>query len=57
MFFPTITARVTPFRVSVHFDNNEQNTATAADMATVNEFQGGPGGIIGFKLHYWQVSC
>jgi len=53
----SVCSRVTPFRVSVHFDNNEQNTATAADMATLNEFQGGPGGIIGFKLHYWQVSC
>ena len=53
-----IAGRHLPFRVGVDFDSNErENSAVAAEMATLNEQQGSPGGIVGFKLTYWQVAC
>ena len=52
-----ITARHLPFRVGVDFDNNENDSVVTASMTTLLEQQGSPGGIIGFKLTYYQVSC
>ena len=53
-----IAGRHLPFRVGVNFDANERdNTATTKSLATLNEQQGSPGGIVGFKLTYWQVAC
>ena len=52
-----IPARHLPFRVGVDFDNGERDSIVAADMTTVTEQNGSPGGIIGFKLTYFQVSC
>merc|ERR1711971_1090060 len=54
----TVCGRHLPFRVGVDFDANERdNSATAKSKATLNEQQGSPGGIVGFKLTYWQVAC
>jgi len=54
----TVCSRATPFRVGVNFDDNELDGGTAAaDKADVNEQAAGPGGIVGFQLTYWQVSC
>ena len=52
-----IPARHLPFRVGVDFDNGERDSIVTADMTTVTEQNGSPGGIIGFKLTYYQVSC
>ena len=52
-----IPARHLPFRVGVDFDNHEQDSVSTADMTTLNEANGSPGGIIGFKLTYYQISC
>jgi len=53
----TVCARHLPFRVGVDFDNNENDSIVTASMTTLLEQQGSPGGIIGFKLTYYQVSC
>ena len=52
-----IPARHLPFRVGVNFDSNEQDSSSANEMTTTNEANGSPGGIIGFKLTYFQISC
>ena len=52
-----ITARHLPFRVGVDFDNNERASVVTAAMTTLLEQQGSPGGIVGFKLTYFQVGC
>lgn len=57
LLFSYITARHLPFRVGVNFDNNERGVASTASMTDLYEQQGSPGGIIGFKLTYWQVTC
>ena len=41
----------------VDFDNAERDSIVAADMTTLTEQNGSPGGIVGFKLTYFQVSC
>lgn len=53
----TVCTRHLPFRIGVHFDAGELNSAAAASMYDDNEFAGAPGGIVGFKLEYWQVAC
>merc|ERR1719491_1536813 len=53
----TVCARHLPFRVGVDFDNNERASIVTADMTTLLEQQGSPGGIVGFKLTYFQVGC
>merc|ERR1719491_2758191 len=53
----TVCARHLPFRVGVDFDNGERDSIVTADMTTVTEQNGSPGGIIGFKLTYFQVTC
>merc|ERR1711971_40185 len=53
----TVCARHLPFRVGVNFDNNEQDSVSTADMTKLNEANGSPGGIVGFKLTYFQISC
>jgi len=53
----TICTRNQPFRVGVNFDNSEVHTAATADMAQLGEQSRFPGGIIGFKLTYFQRSC
>jgi len=53
----TVCSRAMPFRVGVNFDSQEYNTVAAASMTILNEFQGAPGGIIGFNLAYYQVAC
>merc|ERR1712071_397030 len=42
----TVCARHLPFRVGVNFDNNEQDSIVTADMTTLTEQNGSPGGII-----------
>merc|ERR1719400_1688164 len=53
----TVCARHLPFRVGVDFDNSERDSIVTADMTTLTEQNGSPGGIVGFKLTYFQVSC
>merc|ERR1712038_957820 len=53
----TVCTRNLPFRVGVKFDDNEVHTAATADTANVGEQNAFPGGIIGFKLTYFQRSC
>merc|ERR1712038_1125980 len=53
----TICTRNQPFRIGVHFDDSEVHTAATADMAQLGEQSRFPGGIIGFKLTYFQRSC
>merc|ERR1719361_1498314 len=53
----TVCARHLPFRVGVDFDNNERASIVTAVMTTLLEQQGSPGGIVGFKLTYFQVGC
>ena len=53
----SFTARHLPFRVGVHFDNNELDSTIAADMTNLIEQQGAPSGFLGFQLEYWQVQC
>jgi len=53
----TVCARHLPFRVGVNFDNSERDSIVTADMTTLTEQNGSPGGIVGFKLTYFQVSC
>ena len=50
-------ARQQPFRVGVNIDNTEVHTAATADMAQLGEQSRFPGGIIGFKLTYFQRAC
>merc|ERR1719219_145850 len=54
----TVCTRRAPFTVGVHFDSNElTDDAVVNGMATTQESSEGPGGIIGFKLIYYQVAC
>merc|ERR1719400_646771 len=53
----TVCGRHLPFRVGVDFDNNERDSVVTKDKTTVTEQCGSPGGIIGFKLTYFQVTC
>lgn len=53
----TVCTRQLPFRIGVNFDADEQNQLVTASMAILNESMGAPGGIIGFKLTYWQLAC
>merc|ERR1711997_394516 len=53
----TVCARYLPFRVGVDLDNGERDSIVTADMTTVTEQNGSPGGIIGFKLTYYQIAC
>merc|ERR1719336_758133 len=53
----TVCTRNQPFRIGVNIDNTEIHTAATADMAHLGEQSRFPGGIIGFKLTYFQVSC
>ena len=50
----SILAKKKPFRVGVKFDETEICTAAAGNTC---EWDTIPGGIIGFKLIYWQVAC
>ena len=52
-----LAGRHLPFRLGVDFDNNERASIVTAAMTDDIEQQGSPGGIIGFKLTYYQVSC
>ena len=47
-------AKKKPFRVGVKFDETETCTIAAGNTC---EWDTIPGGIIGFKLIYWQVAC
>ena len=49
-----LTANQTPFQVGVVFDENE---ITTGDSGTSAENKHVPGGIIGFKLTYFQRTC
>merc|ERR1712172_395893 len=53
----TVCARHLPFRVGVDFDNAERDSIVTKDKTTTTEQCGSPGGIIGFKLTYFQVAC
>ena len=54
--FLFISAQVSPFRVKVHFNDNEADGAITS-MAHLQEQDLAPGGIVGFQLTYWQVAC
>ena len=52
------SARRSPFVVGVNIDSNEvTGTSVADEKSTTNEASEVPGGIIGFKLTYFQVAC
>ena len=51
------TARRSPFTVGVNFDSNEVCTVSTASMTTLCETNGDPGGIVGFKLIFFQGAC
>jgi len=58
----TVCSRSIPFKVSVNFDANEMTSAASiAAMELLAEIQvetgTGTGGIVGFKLNYFQVAC
>jgi len=54
----TVCSRNSPFRVGVSFDTNEvTGTAIADAKASTSETSEVPGGIVGFKLIYFQVAC
>ena len=55
--FHSISARQTPFRVGVNFNSAEVAGIITATMATLIEQGEAPGGILGFKLSYWQGAC
>ena len=49
--------RRTPFTLGVNFDSNEVTGTNVADAKdNVRESSGIPGGIVGFKLTYYQVA-
>ena len=53
-----IAARALPFRVGVNFNRDEEDSAGQTDaMAATAENAEVPGGIIGFKLTFFQGSC
>ena len=52
-----LKARRTPFVVGVVFDDMEVASIAGDAKANNNEMSEIPGGIIGFKLDYWQVAC
>ena len=56
-FFYLVAARALPFRVGVNFNNAEIDTMVADSKADVAEQSEAPGGIVGFKISYWQGSC
>merc|ERR1711974_436769 len=53
----TVCSRKTPFKVGVNFDTNEAANDEADEMATIQEQSMFPGGIVGFKITYWQMPC
>ena len=53
--FLNILARNTPFIVGVNFDANE--FSNDADDGTKTELGDFPGGIVGFKMTYFQRPC
>merc|ERR1711899_310543 len=53
----TVCTRQTPFRVGVNFNSAEVAGVITATMASVIEQGEAPGGILGFKLSYWQGAC
>ena len=53
-----IAARALPFRVGVNFNRDEADAVGQTDaMASTAENAEVPGGIIGFKLTFFQGSC
>ena len=48
---------MTPFVVGINFDANEAAIGTGVMATDTNEQVDFPGGIIGFKLNYWQLAC
>ena len=50
--------KIKPFRVGVHFDEDEVCSAFAANTCEWDiTASTKPGGITGFKLYYWQTAC
>ena len=53
-----IAGRELPFRVGVNFNREEADETGQTDaMGATAENSEAPGGIIGFKLTYWQAPC
>ena len=56
-----ITARTTPFRVSVYTNAGEIDGAATGEaataMANVNELSTEPRGNLGFSLDFFQLAC
>lgn len=61
LFF--LSARITPFKLSVFTDGDERHAANGAVMAAKNEASAGvaggtePLGTMGFSLGFTQVAC
>merc|ERR1712050_363095 len=53
----TICSASVPFVLHVNFDNYEAHDQMVENMAQNNEQSEAPGGIVGFKLNFWQRSC
>jgi len=53
----TVCSRQQPFRIGVNFDTTEIHTAETANMAQLGEQSRFNGGIVGFKLTYFQLAC
>ena len=53
-----LLGKVRPFRVGVHFDDDEICTGSTSSTCEWNaQASGTPGGTYGFRLAYWQVAC
>ena len=59
MIHPSLfdTARTKPFKITFKTDENEVQATSADAMATKNEEQEVPGGIVGFQLDWMLQDC
>merc|ERR1711992_98296 len=53
----SVCTRQEPFRIGVNFNSDELATIITDAKASTIEQGEAPGGILGFKLQYWQGSC
>ena len=55
-YMSSFSAASVPFVVTFKSDGDELATG-GANMATTNEGNGAPGGIVGFSINYVQQAC